>query len=211
MFIFCKQRTFAIIITNVYFPYTMKQFVFHNSLKSQHEGCGCLVGHLFITATHVVEQEPFLLDTNGETMTLGKADAVLYQYDRTPNGADVAVFRIPGMHSTLKLDTATPEVGTMLDTISYERISERQEGDTIFSQHSKEWFEIKEGQATITQVDGNFFLCDTSIILKQGASGSPVFRNGKVFGILHGGREREPVCLFQSAQSIAHLLQQKGI
>lgn len=211
MFIFCKQRTFAIIITNVYFPYTMNQFVFHNSLKSQHEGCGCLVGHLFITAAHVVEQEPFLLDANGETMTLGKADAVLYQYDRTPNGADVAVFRIPGMHSTLKLDTATPEVGTMLDTISYERISERQEGDTIFSQHSKEWFEIKEGLATITQVDGNFFLCDTSIILKQGASGSPVFRNGKVFGILHGGREREPVCLFQSAQSIAHLLQQKGI
>lgn len=189
----------------------MKQFVFHNSLKSQHEGCGCLVGHLFITAAHVVEQGPFLLDANGETMTLDKADAVLYQYDRTPNGADVAVFRIPGMHSTLKLDTATPEVGTMLDTISYERISERQEGDTIFSQHSKEWFETKEGQATITQVDGNFFLCSTSIILKKGSSGSPVFRDGKVFGILHGGREGEPVCLFQSAQSIAHLLQQKGI
>lgn len=189
----------------------MKQFVFHNSLKSLKDGCGCLVGHLFITAAHVVEQGPFLLDANGETMTLGKADAVLYQYDRTPNGADVAVFRIPGMHSTLKLDTATPEVGTMLDTISYERISERQEGDTIFSQHSKEWFEIKEGQATITQVDGNFFLCDTSIILKKGSSGSPVFRDGKVFGILSAGQPGQPICQFQSAQSIARLLQQKGI
>lgn len=189
----------------------MNQFVFHNSLKSQHEGCGCLVGHLFITAAHVVEQGPFLLDANGETMTLGKADAVLYQYDKTPNGADVAVFSMPTMHSPLELDTATPEVGTTLDSISYEHIVEPQKGDTIFTKQSKEWFELKEGKATVTQVDGNFFLCDTSIILKEGSSGSPVFRDGKVAGILHGGRPGEPICLFQSAQSIARLLRQNGI
>ncbi len=189
----------------------MKQFVFHAPLKSYDDGCGVLVGHLFITAAHVVEQQPLQWDFNGETITLAREDAVLYQYDKTPKGADVAVFSMPGMHSPLVLDTATPEVGTMLDTISYERITEPQEGDTIFSRQPKEWFEMRTGKATVTQVDGNFFLCDTSIVLKKGDSGSPVFRDGKVFGILHGGREGHPVCLFQSAQSIARFLQQIGI
>lgn len=189
----------------------MKQYVFHTSLRDNEIGCGCLVGHLFITAAHVIEQRPVQWDFNGTTITLAKEDAALYQYDRTPAGADVAVFSMPGMHSPLELDTATPEVGTPLDTISYERITEPQEGDTIFTRQPKERFEMREGRATITQVDGNFFLCDTSIILKQGESGSPVFRDGKVFGILHGGRDGQPICLFQSAQSIARLLRQKGI
>lgn len=211
MFFSLKQRTFVGIITNDYFPNTMKQFIFHTSTKSTDDGCGVLVGHLFITAAHIVEQQPVQWLFNGKVITLDKADAVLYQYDKTPDGADVAVFRMADMGSPLVLDTATPKVGTTLDTISYEHRVEPQEGTNIFSRQPKEWYELKEGKATITQVEGNFFLCDTSIVLKKGDSGSPVLRDGKVAGILHGGRLGEPVVLFQSAQSIARLLQQKGI
>ena len=71
---------------------------------------------------------------------------------------------------------------------------------------SNEYMQLNECDAVITVVDGNFFECKTDIVLKPGSSGSPVFREGKVFGILQGGQPGQPYCVFQSSSSILKIL-----
>ena len=83
--------------------------------------------------------------------------------------------------------------------------------ENIFLNDPKDWYKLIECKATIDELAGNFYQCKTSVILKPGSSGSPVFRNGKVFGILHGGQEGTNHCVFQSSSSILSLIRQAQI
>ena len=187
----------------------MKKYVFP-TLDDLNDGCGVIVGNLFVTAAHVVEHNSFYLPIDDKTIELKKEDAILYRHDETVDGADIAVFRLDEYSSPLEFDTTQPEIGMQLDSISYEHVVEGKPCPTnVFSAESSDWLELRECQATIEELHENFFLCHTSMVLKKGSSGSPVFRDGKVFGILHGGKPGEPVCLFQSAASIVKLLNQK--
>ena len=80
--------------------------------------------------------------------------------------------------------------------------------DNIFLDESRDCYKLIECNATIEELAGNFYQCKTSVILKPGSSGSPVFHNGKVFGILHGGQLGTNHCVFQSSSSILTLLRQ---
>ena len=184
----------------------MKEFVFP-TVDDLNDGCGVLVGNLFITAAHVVQEHDFMLFIEGKTICLNKKEALIFKYDQSESGADVAIFRLDGYYSPLELDTQLPEKGMILDSISFEHVVEGKSNvKSIFLDDSKDWYKLIECQTTINELAGNFFQCNTSTILKPGSSGSPVFRNGKVFGILHGGHPGKPTCVFQSAQSILSLI-----
>ena len=189
----------------------MKEFVFP-TVDDMNDGCGVLVGSLFVTAAHVVQEHDFHLFLNGESICLKKEDALLYKYKQAEDGADIAVFRLDGYKSSLEFDTSSPRKDILLDSISYEHIVEGgSDIENIFLNDPKDWYKLIECKATIDELAGNFYQCKTSVILKPGSSGSPVFRNGKVFGILHGGQEGTNHCVFQSSFSILSLIRQAQI
>lgn len=186
----------------------MKDFVFP-TVDDLNDGCGVLVGNLFVTAAHVVQEHDFRLRVDGKDVCLKIDDAILFKYEQAEDGADIAVFRLEGFNSPLEFDTSTPQTDMLLDSISYEHIVEGSPNtDNIFLDESREWYKLIECKATIEEVAGNFYQCKTSVILKPGSSGSPVFHNGKVFGILHGGQLGTNHCVFQSSSSILTLLRQ---
>jgi len=117
------------------------------------------------------------------------------------------MFRLQGFNSPLEFDTSSPQINMLLDSISYEHIVEGCSNiKNILLDSPKDWYKLIECQATIDELAGNFYQCKTSVILKPGSSGSPVFRNGKVFGILHGGQMGTNHCMFQSSYSILSLI-----
>jgi V8-like Glu-specific endopeptidase len=186
----------------------MKEFVFP-TVDDMNDGCGVLVGSLFVTAAHVVQEHDFYLFINGKNICLKKEDALLFKYKQAEDGADIAVFRLEGYKSPLEFDTSSPQTDMLLDSISYEHMVEGSSNlENIFLDEPKEWYKLIECQATINELAGNFYQCKTSVILKPGSSGSPVFRNGKVFGILHGGQVGTNLCVFQSSCSILSLMRQ---
>ena len=189
----------------------MKEFVFP-TVDDMNDGCGVLVGSLFVTAAHVVQEHDFHLFLDGENICLKKEDALLLKYKQAEDGADIAVFRLDGYKSPLEFDTSSPRKDILLDSISYEHIVEGgSDIENIFLNDPKDWYKLIECKATIDELAGNFYQCKTSVILKPGSSGSPVFRNGKVFGILHGGQEGTNHCVFQSSFSILSLIRQAQI
>jgi hypothetical protein len=186
----------------------MKEFVFP-TVDDMNDGCGVLVGSLFVTAAHVVQEHDFHLFLDGESICLKKEDALLLKYKQAEDGADIAVFRLDGYKSPLEFDTSSPRKDILLDSISYEHIVEgSSDTENIFLNEPKDWYKLIECKATIDELAGNFYQCKTSVILKPGSSGSPVFRNGKVFGILHGGQVGTNHCVFQSSSSILSLIRQ---
>lgn len=186
----------------------MKEFVFP-TVDDLNDGCGVLVGNLFVTAAHIVEEHDFHLFIEGENICLRKENAILFMYKHAENGADIAVFHLEGYKSPLEFDTSSPQKDMLLDSISYEHIVEgKSSEDNIFLNETKDWYKLIECQATIDKLAGNFYQCKTSAILKPGSSGSPVFNNGKVFGILHGGQVGTNLCVFQSSSSILSLIRQ---
>lgn len=186
----------------------MKDFVFP-TVDDLSDGCGVLVGSLFVTAAHVVQAHDFRLRVDGKDVCLKKDDAILFKYKQAEDGADIAVFCLEGFNSPLEFDTSTPHTDMLLDSISYEHIVEGSPNtENIFLDESRDCYKLIECKATIEALAGNFFQCKTSAILKPGSSGSPVFHNGKVFGILHGGQLGTNHCVFQSSRSILTLLRQ---
>ncbi len=186
----------------------MKEFVFP-TIDDLSDGCGVLVGSLFVTAAHVVQEHDFHLFIERKKICLRKEDALLYKYKQAEDGADIAVFRLEGYKSPLEFDTASPQIDMILDSISYEHIVEGcSDKKNIFLGETKDWYKLIACQATIDVLAGNFYQCKTSTILKPGSSGSPVFRNGKVFGILHGGQIGTNHCVFQSSCSILSFMRQ---
>ncbi|MBP3253841.1 MAG: trypsin-like peptidase domain-containing protein [Prevotella sp.] len=186
----------------------MKNYVFP-TVDDLNDGCGVLVGNLFVTAAHVVQEHDFRLWVDGKEVRLKKDDSILFKYKQAEDGADIAVFRLEGFNSPLEFDTSTPQTDMLLDSISYEHIVEGSPNtDNIFLDESRDCYKLIECNATIEELAGNFYQCKTSVILKPGSSGSPVFHNGKVFGILHGGQLGTNHCVFQSSSSILTLLRQ---
>lgn len=191
----------------------LSKYVYH-SVNDLNDGCCVLVGNLIITAGHVLSNNVLTIIIEGTTYNLSKENALIYKWDgdnMNATASDIAIFNISSLSSPLELDATKPCADMTLKSISYEHGTEQtDEVDFLFGgKISNEYIRLHECDAIITEVDGNFFQCKTSIVLKPGSSGSPVFRNGKVFGILHGGLQGKPYCVFQSSASIIELL--KGV
>lgn len=141
-------------------------------------GCGFFVGNLFITSGHVIANmpEPHIIIAS-RIIPLVKKTQVAYQNNPDDaNGYDIAVFKIDGIGSDLEFCSEDIETGMRLDSISF--LETNQGTESIFCTADVLGEDMREG---------NYFGVETSKSLKAGCSGSPVFHNGKVAGIITKG------------------------
>ena len=169
-----------------------KQYVIHIISDNYNFGCGVLVGHIFITAGHVIEESVnprIKLSDN----TIFLTNPIVFHNDNYAEGYDIAVYNISEANSPLQLASSLPLSGDNLNSCSWRVIPE---GD-----------EYLECNAVVKELqEGNYFYCDTDVLLKPGSSGSPIFKEGKVIGILTKGQEGTPLCAFLSAKAILKIL-----
>ena len=141
-------------------------------------GCGFVVGDLFFTSGHVIANmpEPHIIIAS-HIIPLVKNIQVAYQNNPDDaNGYDIAVFKIDGIGSDLEFCSEDIETGMRLDSISF--LETNQGTESIFCTADVLGEDMREG---------NYFGIETSKSLKAGCSGSPVFHNGKVAGIITKG------------------------
>ena len=169
------------------------------------EGVGFFVHDFLITAGHVVrEGQPFIF-MNGKKHFLEITDALLLRtlneestYD---DGMDIAVFFFEGMMSPLTFSRTCINVGSQLTSRSMFRHYSEDFGDEL---------SVEETSGQVTEVMGNFFKCDLERTLREGSSGSPIFCDNEVVGILYGNDRNDPEnrILYLSGCAINELLRQ---
>lgn len=176
--------------------------------NGESDGCGVLVGDLFITAGHVIEHAVSAwVYINHTNHLLRKEDAVFYSFDDNEKldteCSDIAVFRLKGVEpSALTLADEFPYVGEDLISVSFRCPSKRAKVMFGYACNDDE-FELVVCDAGVTELSCNFFACDMSVTIKPGSSGSPVIdKAGRVVGVLHGGKDNQ--CVFQSVKSICN-------
>ena len=181
----------------------IKQYVLPIISENYYEGCGVMVGDMFITAGHVICKcvNP-RIRWNGKKVPLINP-IVLYDDENDAEGYDIAVYSIPNVNSPLALSGIVPKEGDVLKSCSWRTLGE----------------EYVECNAVVNGLkEGNYYAADTDEQLKSGSSGSPVFLYGEVVGILCAGNCEEDntscnaelplnLCVFLSSKVILELLE----
>lgn len=181
----------------------MKQFVLSIISDNYNEGCGVMVGDMFITAGHVISKcESPRIRWNGKRIAL--INPIVFHNDENDfDGYDIAVYYVPNANSPLVLSDVVPEKGDVLKSCSWRMLGE----------------EYVECNAVVNGLkDGNYYAFEPDEQLKSGSSGSPVFLNGEVVGILCAGNcndDNTPrntewplsLCVFLSSKVILELLE----
>ena len=181
----------------------MKQYVLSIISDNYNEGCGVMVGDMFITAGHVISEcENPRIRWNGKRIAL--INPIVFRNDENDSdGYDIAVYSVPNANSPLVLSDVVPEKGDVLKSCSWRMLGE----------------EYVECNTVVNGLkDGNYYASETDEQLKSGSSGSPVFLNGEVVGILCAGNcndDNTPcntewplsLCVFLSSKVILELLE----
>lgn len=171
------------------------------------DGNGVVVGDLFITAGHVANKG------NSISMKIGKdfycidKNTVVACLEESTNAEglfnDYAIYKLNTSYNDLCIDRSIPAIGSILKSYSYKHIIKHNAtaASDLFANTPIESHEFHISKATVVDVVGNFIVCEMEEPLEEGRSGSPLFFNDKVVGILHGGIEGK-VCVFQLIHSI---------
>ena len=87
----------------------MKQYVLSNISDNYNEGCGVMVGDMFITAGHVISKsENPSIKWNGKNIPL--INPIVFHNDENDSDSyDIAVYNIPDAKSLLVLSDVVPE------------------------------------------------------------------------------------------------------
>ena len=177
----------------------MKKYVLSIISDNYNEGCGVMVGDMFITAGHVISKsEKPSIKWNGKNIPL--INPIVFHNDENESESyDIAVYS----NSPLVLSDSVPEKGDVLKSCSWRMLGE----------------EYVECNAEVNGLkDGNYYAANTDEQLKPGSSGSPVFLNGEVAGILCAGNYKNGnipcnselplnLCVFLSSKVILELLE----
>lgn len=181
----------------------MKQYVLSIISDNYNEGCGVMVGDMFITAGHVISEcENPRIRWNGKRIALINP-IVFHNDENDSDGYDIAVYSVPNANSPLVLSDVVPEKGDVLKSCSWRMLGE----------------EYVECNTVVNGLkDRNYYASETDEQFKSGSSGSPVFLNGEVVGILCAGNcndDNTPcntewplsLCVFLSSKVILELLE----
>lgn len=188
---------------------TIENYVFPvccGTKDGESDGCGVLVGDLFVTAGHVIEHAVVAcVYIDHVDYELRKEDAVYYSFDDNDSldtkASDVAVFKLEGVTpSPLALAENSPSIDDDMTSVSYLHYGKKNPNATSVFDTTIEVYEKLVCNAKVTKLSNNFFVCNMEVQLKPGSSGSPVLDGNKVVGILHGGKDNQ--CVFQSTESI---------
>lgn len=221
-FSFCCSFTFLYLCdpkfygeTNLNFKMINMEKVFEKFIlpieSIAHAGCGFFVDNLFVTAGHVAvnNELPLTIYFNGKTVKLDKSNLLFARYvDNEPNpedNIDVALFKVEGVNSPLKLADYRPKAGEQYVCYSFndEVFHLNQQGvPAIFSSYDQ-IVPVSTPVKVLDKTDGKFFGCESEKVLQRGNSGSPLIdAEGNVVGILHGGVPDTNQCVFQYADMV---------
>lgn len=177
-------------------------------ISNDKDGFGVLVGNLFITAGHVLEEskKPYV-KINGKSYPLYKENALIFDTnpDKKTNGYDVAVFQLNGVNSPLKLSINLPSFGKELLSCCY---SHKVNTSSKIFCYKESWVR-EERVGKVTSLYDNYFECQFEDSLSRGSSGSPIMDGEEVVGILYGdkeGKNSSKTILFLSSTAILHYL-----
>lgn len=185
-----------------------KKYIF--PINSTTDGSGVVVGDLFITAGHVIKDgiKPSVV-INGKSYPLDKENAILFDTNSEirSDGLDVAVFRMNEICSPLHLADFIPSKGEGLLSCFYRHTVSCDSGlsSNIFSSKINEDWLFEQRKGIVTSLFDNFFECQFIESLSEGSSGSPIFYNDKVVGVLYGdkeGKNSSKTVLFLSSYAI---------
>ena len=182
-------------------------------------GNGFFLENYFITAAHVIREGiDHYFEWKNRRVELKDLELVEIrelEYDESGNPyghhgyekGDVAIFKFEGVHSPFRLSNTTPQPGMSFHCDFYHKKQyPKEEG------HTNIFFWRTEGHLVIEDDDPaeNFFGMYMNPVHPEGggSSGSPLYEENIVYGILHGGGpiEHPEVCVFNSASFIRRLL-----
>lgn len=168
-----------------------KQYVLPIISGSVPIGCGVLVNHYFITATHVIEKaDNLMIKYDGVQISL--KDPIIPPTDELE--MDFTVYKFPSITSPLRLSKNVPTSGDVLTSCSYRVVPQG--------------LEYVQSQVIVNDIQENhYFFGDNDVLLKEGSSGSPVFSEEDVVGILTRGKEGTGLCAFLSSKTIDACIQ----
>lgn len=169
-----------------------KPYIF--PIRSTTDGSGVIVGDLFITAGHVIEDGIIpVVVIMGKSYSLDKEKALFFDVNpsKRSDGYDVAVYRLDGVSSPLKLANAPLSEGKEVLSCSYRHTISGEPGlsSNIFSSKIKENWIFEQRKGRIVSYYDNYFECQFEEPLSQGSSGSPIIDEDKVAGVLYGDKE----------------------
>jgi hypothetical protein len=102
----------------------MKQYVLSIISDNYNEGCGVMVGDMFITAGHVISKcENPRIRWNGKRIALINP-IVFHNDENDSDGYDIAVYSVPNANSPLVLSDVVPEKGDVLKSCSWRMLGE---------------------------------------------------------------------------------------
>lgn len=198
----------------------------YNEIRPSFIGNGFIVNDYFITAHHIIadnqnvsgQSNPYIIIKDVEfELTIDKSyfwksmprdiEGNAFGYDDKNNG-DFIAYKIEGIRSPLQLAECHPKYGEILDCCFFHNVSP----SIGIKDMTEEKYPIYywETKGTVLEADGfsgNFFgaIFTTIHPAGGGSSGSPLFKDNVVYGILHGGSpedegEKHPeICVFYTA------------
>lgn len=175
-------------------------------MRQAQVGCGFFIENLLFTAGHVVENSdtPLTVWFEGKKILLDTKNAIKVcctkEINEDENCADFAVFRVDNVDSPLRFADYKPPFGQELLCVTYNTIVAKDEScDTLTIFACKEKKEKVQIPAIVSgETCGNYFVCNTKTVLKEGNSGSPLLDSeNRVVGVLCGGTSIPECCIFQ--------------
>lgn len=162
------------------------------------QGCGFIVGYKFITTAHTIAQavDPFVM-VQGERVNLSKENAEVFIFDETEQDheQDIAVYAVKNVNSPLSLSECVPYPNAELESYT-RRIVPDLLNPLLVDCKTK----------VSDEREGNLFGTTTSIQLVKGDSGSPLIADNVVYGMLIGGIENTPSCVYLSSRALKKYL-----
>lgn len=180
--------------------------IFSGQMIDSPIGNGFFADGFFFTAAHVIEEAEYpYIKIGKDRIFLNKDDSIIWRsisseatnkYVNKNNG-DVAVYYIEGIKSPFKLSNTPPVLNDKLESCYYYDNDWHYAIGTVGNDES--WF------------SGNFFGWKTDFHSAHptsgGSSGSPLYKNNTIYGILHGGNYEDPrICVFTNASFVKQLL-----
>lgn len=173
-----------------------QNYIHHIYSKEDVDGCGVFVDKYFITAGHIGKDDFWVLH-DGKKISFCREDCVFLACNpKSTDDYEIAIFHSKEILSPIGLGGEV-KIGDELDSYSFKHKGGK-----------AECFLSIQCIGKVTEVMGNFFLCNMSEELTEGSSGSPIFKGKDVVGILVGcpGDNKKEI-LFNSISSVLSMIQ----
>ena len=160
----------------------MKDYLFLIKSGKHQVGYGFLADGYFITAVHVLsDNDNCFVNINGNKIEFSKVTPAFVGRGRfsDPNFVDLAFFKFENIEGGFPVLDYIPPKDDVLDSCCLRKVKDDNLDDHEFGLDVEPAYSLGE-------VEGNYFHCKCN--RHEGSSGSPLIKDNRVIGIMHGGK-----------------------